>query len=77
MQNQVSDRDSVCWDSDNPEMAKLNELYAAYAIDSREYVIRRDEICGSKDPISHALRERFAKGEIVLEEFNKIRKTIL
>lgn len=69
--------DEYWLDSDNPSMMILKERYANCEIDSREYVVRRDELKGkrNKSPLD-ILKERYAKGEISSEEFQLIKSNI-
>lgn len=69
--------DEYWLDLDNPSMMILKERYANCEINSREYVVRRDELKGkrNKSPLD-ILKERYAKGEISSEEFQLTKSNI-
>jgi len=69
--------DEYWLDLNNPSMMILKERYAKCEIDSREYVVRRDELKGrSNRSALDVLKERYAKGELSSEEFQQMKKNI-
>lgn len=64
-------------ETDDTGLMLLKEQFAKCEFDSREYVKRRDQLVETekKSPLE-ILRERYARSEISLEEFRKMKKEI-